>query len=91
MQPTGQKLEQRKLSLNIRKQFCAMWVMEHWHRLPRKVLGSPSGHVSRHPALAHLALAGRLDQMMIFRSPIQPQPTPFSEDTDNMNNYHNEV
>lgn len=27
------KLEHRKFYMNIRKHFCAVQVMEHWHRL----------------------------------------------------------
>lgn len=31
----GHKLEQRRFPLNTRKQFSAVQVSEHWHRLPR--------------------------------------------------------
>ena len=38
----GHKLKHRKLQLNTRKNFFTLRVMEHWHRLPREVVESPS-------------------------------------------------
>jgi len=38
----GQKLKYRMLYLNIGKHFFTVRVTEHWHRLPRKVVESPS-------------------------------------------------
>lgn len=37
---SGHKLEHKRFPLNIRQHFCAVW--EHWHRLPREIVGSPS-------------------------------------------------
>jgi len=37
----GHKLKYRKFHLNMRKNFT-WWVTEHWNRLPRGVLESPS-------------------------------------------------
>lgn len=37
----GHKLAYRRFLLNTRKQFCAVWVLELWHRLPRSC-GMPS-------------------------------------------------
>ena len=37
-----QKLEHRKFHANLRKNFFTVRVTEHWNRLPRLVLESPS-------------------------------------------------
>ncbi|KFV82415.1 hypothetical protein N308_14999, partial [Struthio camelus australis] len=38
----GQKLKHRQFRLNLRKNFFAVRVTEHWHRLPGEVVESPS-------------------------------------------------
>ncbi|KFV83117.1 hypothetical protein N308_03981, partial [Struthio camelus australis] len=38
----GHKLKHRKFHLNMRRNFFTMRVTEHWHRLPREVVESPS-------------------------------------------------
>ena len=38
----GQKIDHRKFHTNMRKNFFTMKVTEHWNRLPREVVASPS-------------------------------------------------
>jgi len=38
----GHKMRHSKFQLNIRKNFFTLRVTEHWNRLPREVVDSPS-------------------------------------------------
>ncbi|KFV83552.1 hypothetical protein N308_07321, partial [Struthio camelus australis] len=42
-----QKLNHRKFCLNMRKNFFTVRVREHWNRLPREVVESPSLEIFR--------------------------------------------
>jgi len=43
----GRILKHRMFRLNMRKNFITLRVMEHWNRLPREVVESPSLEIFR--------------------------------------------
>jgi len=48
------KLKHRKFHLNMRKNFFTLRVMEHWNRLPRETVESPSLEIFRDKVLCSL-------------------------------------
>ncbi|KFV84736.1 hypothetical protein N308_02801, partial [Struthio camelus australis] len=45
----GPKLKYRRLHLNMRENFFPVRVTEHWNRLPREVVESPSLEIFKSP------------------------------------------
>jgi len=72
----GHKLKHRKFQLNMKKNFFTLRVTEHWSRMPREVVGSPSletfkTHLDK--VLCSLLWVTGLD-WVTHRGPFQPPP-----------------
>ena len=75
----GHKLKQRKFQLNTRKNFFPLRVMEHWNRLPKEVVESPSleiFHTCLDAVLCSLLWVTLLGQGVGLGDPQRPLPTP---------------
>ena len=49
MRNNGHKLKHRKFHVSMRKVFLTVRVMQHWNRLLKEVLGSPSLEIIQNP------------------------------------------
>lgn len=56
----GLKLEYRKFHTNMQKNFFAVRVMEHWNRLHRELVDSPSTEIFKTWVDATCAIYGRV-------------------------------
>jgi len=75
----GHKLKQRKLQLKMRKNFFPLRVTEHWHRLPREAVESPSLEIFKpclDTVLCSLLWVTLLGQGVGLSDPQRSLPTP---------------
>jgi len=75
----GHKPKQRKFQLKMRKNFFPLRVMEHWHRLPREVVESPSLEIFQtclEKVLCSLLWVTLLQQGVGLGDPQRSVPTP---------------
>jgi len=75
----GHKLKHRKFCLNMRKNFFPLRVKEHWNRLPREVVESPSLEIFKtclDAVLCSLLQVPLLRQEVGLDDPQRSLPTP---------------
>jgi len=75
----GHKLKQRKFQLNPRKNFFPLRVTEHWNRLPREAVESPSLEILKthlDAVLCSLLWVTLLGQGVGLGDPQRSLPTP---------------
>jgi len=75
----GHKLKHRQLHLNKRKNFFTLRMMEHWNRLPREVVESPSLEIFKthlDEVLCSLLWVTLLRQGVGLDDPQRSLPTP---------------
>jgi len=76
----GHKVKQSKFQLNMRKNFFPLRVMEHWHRLPRGAVESPSLEIFQprlDAVLCSLLWVTLLGQGVGLGDPQRSLPTPY--------------
>ena len=75
----GHKLKHWKFRLNTKKNFFPLRVMEHWNRLPREAVESPSLEIFKtrlDAVLCSLLWVTLLGQGVGLGDPQRPLPTP---------------
>jgi len=72
----GQKPEDKRFPLNTRKEFCAVWMTVHWHRLSKRLWSLLLGDLPKLCGYGpgHAALGVCAGAELGAGGPCQPQP-----------------